>query len=108
MQKMVPAENRVSREKKSGQREHAHCIQKSPGWGMFFCNTLGPLTTITHRLNATVYLSYVASHVHPIMATIYPFSTLYLKIMHTITEQNSFQTGFMSMTMRLRFWLSGS
>ncbi len=40
-------------------------------WGVFSWHTLGPLVTIEHRLNATVYLSIVADHVHPFMTTVY-------------------------------------
>ncbi len=34
----------------------------------------GILVPIEHRLNATVYLSIVADHVHPFMTTVYPSS----------------------------------
>ncbi len=34
-------------------------------WGIFSWHTLGPLVSIEHRLNATVYLSIVSDHVHP-------------------------------------------
>ncbi len=43
-------------------------------WGIFSWHTLGPLVSIEHRLNATVYLSIVADHVHPFMTTVYPSS----------------------------------
>jgi len=43
-------------------------------WGMFSWHTLGPLVPIWHRFNATAYLSIVSDHVHPFMATMYPFS----------------------------------
>ncbi len=43
-------------------------------WGIFSWHTLGPLVPIEHRLNATVYLSIVADHVHPFMTTVYPSS----------------------------------
>ncbi len=39
--------------------------------GIFSWHTLGPLVPIEHRLNATVYLSIVADHVHPFMTTVY-------------------------------------
>ncbi len=39
--------------------------------GMFSWQTLDPLVLIEHRLNATVYLSIVADHVHPFMTTIF-------------------------------------
>ncbi len=39
--------------------------------GIFSWHTLDPLVTIEHRLNATVYLSIVADHVHPFMTTVY-------------------------------------
>ncbi len=42
--------------------------------GIFSWHTLGPLVLIEHRLNATVYLSIVAEHVHPFMTTVYPSS----------------------------------
>ncbi len=35
-----------------------------------FWHTLGPLVQIEHRLNATVYLSIVADHVHPFITTV--------------------------------------
>ncbi len=38
-------------------------------WGIFSCHTLGLLTPAEHHLNATAYLSIVAKHVHPFMAT---------------------------------------
>uniref|UniRef100_A0A3B4Z7B4 Transposase Tc1-like domain-containing protein n=1 Tax=Stegastes partitus TaxID=144197 RepID=A0A3B4Z7B4_9TELE len=41
-------------------------------WGIFSWHTLGPLVPIEHRVNATVYLSIVAGHVHPFMTTVYP------------------------------------
>ncbi len=40
-------------------------------WGIFSWHTLGLLVPIEHRLNATVYLSIVADHVHPFMTTVY-------------------------------------
>ncbi len=40
-------------------------------WGLFSWHTLGLLVPIEHRLNATVYLSIVADHVHPFMSTVY-------------------------------------
>ncbi len=43
-------------------------------WGIFSWHTLGSLVLIEHRLNATVYLSIVADHVHPFMTTVYPSS----------------------------------
>ncbi len=53
-------------------------VQASGGgvmvWGIFSWHTLGPLVPIKHRLNATAYLSIVADHVHPFMATVYPSS----------------------------------
>ncbi len=39
--------------------------------GIFSWHTLGLLVPIDHRLNATVYLSIVADHVHPFMTTVY-------------------------------------
>uniref|UniRef100_A0A9J8B744 Transposable element Tc1 transposase n=1 Tax=Cyprinus carpio carpio TaxID=630221 RepID=A0A9J8B744_CYPCA len=48
-------------------------------WGMFSWHTLGPLVPIEHRLNATVYLSIVSDHVHPIMTTVYPSSDGYFQ-----------------------------
>ncbi len=41
-------------------------------WMIFSWHTLGPLVPIEHCLNATVYLSIVADHVHPFMTTVYP------------------------------------
>ncbi len=40
-------------------------------WGIFSWHTLGPLAPIEHHLNATVYLSIVTDHVHPLMTTVY-------------------------------------
>ncbi len=43
-------------------------------WRIFSWHTLGPFVPIEHCLNATVYLSIVADHVHPFMTTVYPSS----------------------------------
>ncbi len=48
-------------------------------WGIFSWHTLGPLVPIEHRLNATVYLSIVADHVHPFMTTVYSSSDGYFQ-----------------------------
>ncbi len=40
-------------------------------WGIFSWHTLDPLAPIEHCLNATVFLSIVADHVHPFMTTVY-------------------------------------
>ena len=48
-------------------------------WGMFSWHTLGTLLLINNRLNATAYLSIVADHVHPFMATMYPSSNGYFQ-----------------------------
>ncbi len=48
-------------------------------WGIFSGHTLGPLVPIKHRLNATVYLSIVADHVHPFMTTVHPSSDGYFQ-----------------------------
>ncbi len=48
-------------------------------WGVFSWHTMGPLVPIEHCLNATVYLSIVADHVHPFMATVYPSSDGYFQ-----------------------------
>ncbi len=56
-------------------------------WGIFSWHTLGPLVPIEHRLNATVYLSIVADHVHPFMTTVYPSSdATSSRIMHHVTN----------------------
>ncbi len=69
-------------------------------WGIFSWHTLGPLVPIDHRLNATVYLSIVADHVHPFMTTVYPSSDATSnRIMHHVTKLKSSQTGFLNMTM---------
>ncbi len=60
-------------------------------WGVFSWHTLGSLVPIEHRLNAIVYLSIVADHVHPFMTTVYPSSD--------VTKLKSSQTGFLNMTM---------
>jgi len=61
-------------------------------WGMFSWHTSGPLVPIGHRLNATAYLSIVSDHAHPLMATS-------SRIMHHVTKLESFQIGFLNMTM---------
>ncbi len=48
-------------------------------WGIFSWHILGPLVPIDHRLNATVYLSIVADHVHPFMTTVYTSSDDYFQ-----------------------------
>ncbi len=48
-------------------------------WGIFSWHTLGALLPIEHCLNATVYLSIVADHVHPFMTTVYPSSDGYFQ-----------------------------
>ncbi len=67
-------------------------------WGIFSWHTLGPLVPIEHCLNATVYLSIVADHVHPFMTTVYPSSdATSSRIMHHVTKLKSSQTGFLNM-----------
>ncbi len=48
-------------------------------WDIFYIHTLGPLVPIEHCLNATVYLSIVADHVHPFMTTVYTSSDGYFQ-----------------------------
>jgi len=48
-------------------------------WGMFYWHTLGPLVPVSHRLNATAYLSIVSVHVYPFMATMSPSSDGYFQ-----------------------------
>ncbi len=48
-------------------------------WGIFSWHTLGALVPIEHCLNATVYLSIVADHVHPFMTTVYPSADGYFQ-----------------------------
>ncbi len=68
-------------------------------WGIFSWHTLGLLAPIEHSLNATVYLSIVADHVHPFITTVYPSSNGYFsRIMHHVTKLKSSQTGFLNMT----------
>ncbi len=56
-------------------------------WGIFSWHTLGPLVPIDHCLNATVYLSIVADHVHPFMTTVYPSSdATSSRIMHHVSN----------------------
>ncbi len=78
------------------------------GSGCWWCNGLGdiflahfgPLVPIEHRLNATVYLSIVADHIHPFMTTVYSSSdATSSRIMHHVTKLKSSQTGFLNMTM---------
>ncbi len=69
-------------------------------WRIFSLYTLGPLFPIEYCLNATSYLSIVADHVHPFMATMYTSSDGYFStIMHHVTKLKSSQTGFLNMTM---------
>ncbi len=67
-------------------------------WGIFSWHTLSLLVPIEHRLNATVYLSIVADHVHPFTTTVFPSSdATSSRIMH-ITKLKSSQTGYFNMT----------
>ncbi len=66
-------------------------------WGVFSWHTLGPLVSIEHRLNATVYLSIVADHVHPFMTTVYHLLMYFQQ--DNVTKLKSSQTGFLNMTM---------
>ncbi len=69
-------------------------------WGIFSWHTLGILVPIEHRLNAPVYLSVVADHVHPFMTTVYHLlMTTSSRILHHVTKLKSSQTGFLNMTM---------
>ncbi len=69
-------------------------------WGIFSWHTLGPLVPIEYRLNATVYLSIAADHVHPFMTTVYHLlMTTSSRIKHHVTKLKSSQTGFLNMTM---------
>ncbi len=69
-------------------------------WCIFSWHTLGPLVPIEHRLNATVYLSIVAEHVHPFMTTVYLSSdATSSRIIDHVTKLKSSQTGFLNMTM---------
>ncbi len=69
-------------------------------WGIFSWHTLGPLVPFEYRLNATVYLSIVADHVHSFMTTVYHLlMATSSRIMHHVTKLKSSQTGFLNMTM---------
>ncbi len=69
-------------------------------WGICSWHTLRPLVPTEHCLNATVYLSIVADHVHPFMTTVYPSSdATSSRIMHHVTKINSSQTGLLNTTM---------
>ncbi len=52
---------------------------------------------IEHRLNATVYLSIVADHVHPFMTTVYHLLMYFQQ--DNAPKLKSSQTGFLNMTM---------
>ncbi len=66
-------------------------------WGIFSWHTLVPLVSIEHRLNATVYLSIVADHVHPFMTTSSDATSS--RIMHHVTQLKSSQTVFLNITL---------
>jgi len=66
-------------------------------WGRLSSLTLGPLV-FGHCLNAMAYLSIVFDHVHPFMATMYPSSDGYFQ-QDNVTKLESFQIGFLNMTM---------
>ncbi len=68
-------------------------------WGIFSWHTLGPLVPIERCLNATVYLSIVADHVHPLWLQCTIFWCTSSRIMHHVTKLKSSQTGFLNMTM---------
>ncbi len=69
-------------------------------WGIFSISFLVFLVPIEYSLNATAYLSIVASHVHPFMTTVYTSSeATSSRIMHHVTKLKSSQTGFLNMTM---------
>ncbi len=85
---------------------HPALSQRFSWWG--WCNGVGNiflahfvhLVSIEHRLNATVYLSIVADHVHPFMTTVYHLlMTTSSRIMYHVTKLKSSQTGFLNMTM---------
>jgi len=66
-------------------------------WGMFSWHTLGPLVPIGHRLNATAYLSIVSDQSIPLWTPLMASSS---RIMHHhVTKLESFQIGFLNMTM---------
>ena len=48
-------------------------------WEMFSWHILGPLIPVNHCLNSIDYLSIVANHVHPFMATMYSSSNGYFQ-----------------------------
>ncbi len=48
-------------------------------WGIFSWHTLRSSVPIENCLNATIYLSIVADHVHPFMTTVYPSSDRYFQ-----------------------------
>ncbi len=58
----------------------------------------GILVPIEHHLNATVYLSIIADHVHPFMTTVYPSSGGYFQ-QDNAPKLKSSQSGFLNMTM---------
>ncbi len=65
---------------------HSCLVSTGSGWwwwcngvGDIFLAHFGPLVPIEHRLNATVYLSIVADHVHPFMTTVCPSSDGYFQ-----------------------------
>ncbi len=91
---------------KEQERIHPSClvsiVQAGGGvivWGIFSWHTLGTLVPIEHYLNATVYLSIVADHVHHFMTTVYPSSDAYFQQNNAINNLTSSQTGFLNMTM---------
>ena len=68
-------------------------------WGMFSCQTLGPLIPINHGLNATSYQSIVGDHVHPFMATIYHLLMATSRMIMLSESKSHLKTGFMNLTM---------
>jgi len=72
--------------------------------GCWWCNGVGDVFLAHFRPlsanSAMAYLSIFSYHVHPFMATMYyPLMATSSRIMHYVTKLDSFQIGFLNMTM---------
>jgi len=69
-------------------------------WRMFSWDTLGPLVPIGHCLNATAYLNIVLTMSIPLWPPCtHPLMDTSSRIMQHVKNLESFQIGFLNMTM---------